>query len=368
MGSIKHHGPRLAAVVVAIALVAVGVVIVRAIVVDDGSEGFGAYVVRPGDSWFEVSRSLGSGNVPADATYLAESNNADLSTQLNPGRVIEYDPELIDPTSTTVQPPPKPTFVAGAAVQPVMVGGTMQTWSQATSALETLIQQPIAIARRFSPDFPRTFPETPEFAVDTGVRHRFISVKGSPSLDDWERFLDSVPADGFHTWVTINHEPENDGDGLTPELFREKLALMLEAIRATGRSDVHPAFVLMTWLERDDDPSTSSTVWFPDEPAAFTLGLDPYDTCGCRPFPELVEPTLALWRQAGGVDWAITETGTKQTGDAGATWIDGMFDYCRADVDCLGPMWFHAAVGSRGPWWLDDPTMQAAYGAQVAAG
>jgi hypothetical protein len=216
--------------------------------------------------------------------------------------------------------------------------------------------------------FPRTFPDTPEFAVDTGVRHRFISVKGSPSSDDWATFLASVPADGFHTWVTINHEPENDGDDLTPELFREKLAVMLQEIRATGRSDIHPGVVLMTWLERDDDPNTSSTVWFPDEPEAFTLGLDPYDTCGCRPFPELVEPTLALWRQAGGVDWAITETGTKQTGDAGAVWIDGMFDFCRADVDCLGPMWFHAAVGSRGPWWLDDPTMQAAFGAQVAAG
>src|SRR5262245_22419238 len=135
MGSIKRHGPRMAAVVVAVALVAVGVVIVRALMVDDApTPGQDAYVVRAGDSWYEISRALASGDVSADADYLAERNHDDLESQLSPGQVIEYDPAEIDPTSTTVTPPPKPTFVVGAAVQPVMVGGTMQTWSQATSA------------------------------------------------------------------------------------------------------------------------------------------------------------------------------------------------------------------------------------------
>jgi hypothetical protein len=369
MSSIKRHGPRMAVVLVAVALVAVGVVVVRALTTDDApAEGLDAYVVQPGDSWYEVSRSLGSGDVSADASYLAEINDEQLDSQLSPGQVIEYDPDQIDPTSTTVTPPPKPTFVAGAAVQPVMVGGTMQTWSQATSAFESLVQHPLAIARRFSPEFPTTFADLPEFAVDTGVRHRFISVKGDPSPADWARFLESVPQDGFHTWVTINHEPENDGDHMTPEVFKEKSAVMLDAIRATERTDLHPAVVLTTWLERDDDATSTSAAWFPNEPAAFTLGLDPYDICGCTAFADLVNPTLALWREAGGVDWAISETGTKQTGDDGAVWIEGMFDFCRADRACLGPMWFHAAVGANGPWWLEDPVMLEAYGAQMAAG
>ena len=71
---------------------------------------------------------------------------------------------------------------------------------------------------------------------------------------------------------------------MNPDVFKAKLALMLSAIRESARPDLHPAVVLMTWLKRDDDPNSSSAVWFPDEPAAFTLGLDPYDICGCNPF------------------------------------------------------------------------------------
>ena len=173
------------------------------------------------------------------------------------------------PSSASAPPPvpragqERPELLAGAAVERVEVNGAMQTWDEATTAFEAAVGQPITIARRFSPDFPSSFAEVEAFAVDTGVRDRFISVKGDPTFEQWTTFLDSIPADGFDTWVTINHEPENDGEEMTPDVFKAKLALMLSAIRETARPDLHPAAVLMTWLERDDDPNSSSAVVVP---------------------------------------------------------------------------------------------------------
>ncbi len=377
MNSPATRTSRGSLIVVILALLAVGVVVSNAPLSDD--RGAQAYVVQPGDDYYTISSVLGSGDVAAGAAYLARANGELPAAPLRPGRVLLFEPSaiaeiVVDPAgvdATTTVPraaQDRPELLAGAAVERVEVNGVMQTWDEATTAFEAAVGQPITIARRFSPDFPGTFAEVEAFAVDTGVRDRFISVKGDPTFEQWMTFLDSVPADGFDTWVTINHEPENDGDDMTPDVFKAKLALMLSAIRETARPDLHPAAVLMTWLERDDDPNSSSAAWFPDEPAAFTLGIDPYDICGCNAFPDLVEPTLALWRDAGGVDWAVTETGTKQTGEAGAAWIDGMFDFCRSDASCVGPMWFHSAIGPVGDWWLDDPAMQVAFGAQLAAG
>lgn len=272
-------------------------------------------------------------------------------------------------TTTTVAPP---TTVPPQPARTVLVGATVErlvgeTWIAATSRFESGIGQPITIARRFVGSFPSSFGSVQAFAADVGVRDRFISVKGTPTLAQWVSFLQSIPVDGFDTWVTINHEPENDGASMTPALFRSKLRLMHDALMQVNRADLHAGVVLMAWLERDGIASTSSAAWFPDADIItdFTLGIDPYDPNNRQQFPALVDATLQLWDAAGGGPWMVTETGTKRVGVDGVAWIDTMFAYCHADPDCGAVMWFHAVTGADGPWLITDPLMFAAYGRQA---
>lgn len=268
----------------------------------------------------------------------------------------------VAPTTTTTMPP-SGTFMLGATTDRQ---GT-QTWAQATAAFEAQIGNNLDIARRFYSSFPSSFTQPPSWSQDIGKRHRFVSVKGDPTLTQWVNLLNTFPDDGFDTWVTINHEPENDGGSMTPTVFKARLRVMHQAIGMVGRDDIHPAFVLMSWAERDGNQATSSALWFPDPDIIgdFTLGLDPYDPNSRSTYPVLVDPTLALWDAAGGGDYMITEVGTKRTGADGVAWIRGMGDHCRADADCRALMWFHSFVGDQGPWYLNDPAMQKAYGALV---
>lgn len=267
-------------------------------------------------------------------------------------------------TTTTTVAPPARSILVGAAVERQ---GT-ESWAQATSRFEAAIGQPINIARRFTGTFPTSFAAVATFTVDTGERDRFISVKGNPTFAQWVTFFASIPNDGHDTWVTINHEPENDGGTMTPTVFKGKLRTMHDAWAAVGRPDIHLGAVLMTWLERDNIASTSSAQWFPDADiiADFTLGLDPYDPLSRQQFAALVGATLQLWDAAGGGPWMVTEVGTKRLGQDGVDWIDSMFAYCRADLDCGGIMYFHAVTGADGPWLITDQLMLAAYGRQAA--
>lgn len=326
----------------------------------------------PGDSYWSIRNELG---LSCTHTELWQANGR---SPLDPGTIVFLPPECLTtttapatttPPTTTTSTTTTTTLPPAPVVPPVMLGATIdrrgtETWAQATAAFEQAVGAPVEISRRFTGTFPTSFASVGAFAVDIGQRHRVISVKGTPSRADWDRFLASIPADGYSTWVTINHEPENDGGAMTPAVFRARLALMLEAIDATGRDDLHPTVILMSWLERDANPATSSADWFPAAIERFTLGIDPYENGSGRQLAEIAQPTIDVWVAEGGGPWMITETGTRITGAAGAAWVRNAFAWCRATVDCLAVQWFHSSVGPTGNWWLDDPQMRAAFGEQ----
>lgn len=338
-----------------------------------------------GDSYYGLVRDLGLG---CNGTELWAANGRD---PLDPGTVViippactpastppttappTTEPETTPPstvpetttttTTTTSLPPPVAAPLIGASIEK----GAFGSQAAATAAFEELTGAPVMIARRFSNTFPSNFRNVEAFAVDIGQRHRWISVKGDPTLAQWITFLGTIPVDGFDTWVTINHEPENDGGSMTPTVFRSRLALMSTAVDQVNRDDIHKGLILMTWLERDNDPTTSSASWFPDSAIlpGFTLGIDPYDPNARNTFESLVAATVALWDAAGGHDWMVTEVGTKRTGQAGVDWIAAAGTYCRADPDCKALMWFHAAAGDNGPWYLPAGSMADEWGRQV---
>lgn len=260
------------------------------------------------------------------------------------------------------EPPPPPTpehpFRLGAGV--TRLSG--QTDVQAMAAFEAQIGTGIQVARRFQPGR-RLFTEVAAFMADVGRRDRIVSIKGEPTQAQIAEFIDSIPVDGFKTTVVVHHEPENDGGSHTPAWFKAQQAALLAATTEAARDDVDCGIVLMSYLERDGNDSTSSADWFPDDPTGFVMLLDPYDgENDPREFADRVGPTLELWRAAGGTRWGIGETSTKRTGADGARWIRDAGAWAKAE-GCEAFCWFHSHHGSRGPWWLPEGEMSAAFAA-----
>jgi len=271
-----------------------------------------------------------------------------------------------------------------AALQPAPV--KVDTWIGATinakagqtaAAALTAWEQTkgrCGVLRTFNSVLPTSF-SSASGASQMHGRHRIISVKGAATAAYWDRFITSIPVEHdtagnpIVTVLVIWHEPENDGGTMTPTVYRAACHLLEQRVRASGRDDVVAGAVLMSWLERDAETlNTSSADWFPTEHVGnFVLLLDPYDPNSNRTLRAQTEPTLALWRQAGGVWWGIAETASHRTGDDLARWITDGLDWAHVEGASF-VCWFHSAVGTAaGPtgWWLDDPKGAAAWKAKA---
>lgn len=270
--------------------------------------------------------------------------------------------------------PPQPPggMLIGATVQP----RNGDSVAEATATFNTQIGAEIQIARRFDGGTPTSWAtggNSNQFNVDTGQRHRIVSIKGvadhQPTQAQWETFIGDIPNDGFRTYIISHHEPDNDGGSHTPAWFQGQLNRLHAAWVAQGSpAYVIPSFCLTGWLDRDGNNSTTSADWFPHAGIIddFTFFWDPYDPNGNRSLEQQADPTLQVWRAAGGGDWGIAETGTKQTGSAGVTWISDGMDWCRSE-GAVAVCWFHSSVGTHGPWYLDDTLMRAEFGSQIGA-
>lgn len=313
------------------------------------------HTVTPGESLTAIARHYG-----VDPKAVIDASGFQNPDLIKPGWVLHVPTALVDPP-----PEPSPTLNIGASIST----SPGQTWEEATAAFEEKLGRPIDVARRFSSSFPGEFDSVTPYRIDTGKRERIISFKAGPGLTDEEldRFIASIPADGFDTGVCINHEPDKNGGRVSPEQHNRQAIQLADAIDRSGRSDVYPVIVVMTWWERDAKASTTSAVYFPfGHCHRFKLGMDPYDTSTTREGWEITKPTLDLWRARGGTRWGITETGTKRRGVEGARWIT---DFGEWIIDEGGEdfLWFHAPNGDNGPWWLTDPEMFEAFAALADA-
>ncbi len=212
--------------------------------------------------------------------------------------------------------------------------------------------------------------------LDFNVRDSCMSFKGSTiDVTAVNAFLDSLPDDGFRRYVTWQHEAERPDKGNTPAWFKAGIA-KFGAIVDTW-NEFHPrkqpvikTIVNMSWLDRDPDLNSSTQDWWPDiDLSTWVLGLDPYDEGG-KPFDQqslqaLVTPTLKTWFARGGKRWFVAEYGTKRTGQAGADAIRTNLQWA-FDNGCEQFMWFQSYVGTKGPWWLNDPTSVREWAGQAA--
>ena len=141
------------------------------------------------------------------------------------------------------------------------------------------------------------------------------------------------------------------------------------AVDIVGRDDVDPMFVLMSWLERDGNPSTSSLDYMPRTNLnRWIMGLDPYFGKDENTYDSQAGSTIALWRGLGGRRIALTEWGVKSTGQTAADQITGI--HADAEEDgCEFALYFDSAEGTNAGagWYLDmrGPEAVAAFAAAI---
>ena len=279
-----------------------------------------------------------------------------------------------------IAPSPPDTMWLGQAISPGPLGGgpSGETPAEATARFDGYLTAAygssvgIQIGRRFDSSTPTNFTtggNFQEFSVDVAARHRVVSIKGSsdtqPTAAQILTLMNSTPNDGFDTWYLVHHEPENDGGSHTTSWFDNLQDNLHSAWVSCGRDDVRIGVCYMTWFERDGNPSTDTSDWFPTSNIAdFAMFLDPYDTTGTESMQDMCQETLQMWRDAGGSMWGVAETGSVRTGSALADWIHTGVAWCRAQ-GAICWCWYHSTIGIG--VLLNDPDGRLAMAEEIVA-
>lgn len=268
---------------------------------------------------------------------------------------------------------PAPTVLVGASVQR---RGT-ETWGQALTRFETSIGKPVQAVRRFISGPPPANPATHSALADVlDGRYRLLAISfTSGTVAQIATFLRGLPVlDGTRYAVAIRHEPDktdpNTGQPrVSGPAFQAMCDDLIEAVDLVARPDVDPMFVLMSWLERDGKPSTSSLDYMPRTNLdRWIMGLDPYFGKVENTYASQAGPTIALWRGRGGRRIALTEWGIKATGQAAADQITAITADAEAD-GCEFVLYFDSAEGENAGdgWYLDlrGPAAITAFAATI---
>jgi len=267
-------------------------------------------------------------------------------------------------------PPPAPTMLIGASVQ----RRGAESWAQALDRFEDLIGVEVQAVRRFISGRPPANPATHSALADVldGKRTalRLIAVSFTAgTVDEIVTFLRGLPViDRLRYAVAIRHEPDKELRVSGPD-FQAMCDDLITAVDIVGRDDVDPMFVLMSWLERDGNPSTSSLDYMPRTNLnRWIMGLDPYFGKDENTYDSQAGSTIALWRGLGGRRIALTEWGVKSTGQTAADQITGI--HADAEEDgCEFALYFDSAEGTNAGagWYLDmrGPEAVAAFAAAI---
>ena len=267
-------------------------------------------------------------------------------------------------------PPPAPTMLIGASVQ----RRGAESWAQALDRFEDLIGVEVQAVRRFISGRPPANPATHSALADVldGKRTalRLIAVSFTAgTVDEIVTFLRGLPViDKLRYAVAIRHEPDKELRVSGPD-FQAMCDDLITAVDIVGRDDVDPMFVLMSWLERDGNPTTSSLDYMPRTNLnRWIMGLDPYFGKDENTYDSQAGSTIALWRGLGGRRIALTEWGVKSTGQTAADQITGI--HADAEEDgCEFALYFDSAEGTNAGagWYLDmrGPEAVAAFAAAI---
>ncbi len=265
-------------------------------------------------------------------------------------------------------------FLIGAAVG-VNPAYTATTHPEATEAFEAdLGGRHLQIARRFDSGMPTDFTSAAagngsnDWAQDIGLRHRACSVKETTlnagiSQARFETLIATIPNDGFVTWLTAHHEPDNDHAAHDATWFLGMHANLHAAWVAQGSPSWVKLYVCFTTWPANNARAIS---FFPpaNHIADYAMLLDPYEEA--RSLLSQCEYLVTEWKAAGGTAWGIAETGSTKTGSNASNWVHTSVQDVRSDPDAIMFCYWHNRVEPSGTiWYMTDPDMLQAYGEEM---
>lgn len=187
-----------------------------------------------------------------------------------------------------------------------------------------------------------------------------------------KKFIQSIP-DKREVYLIFHHEPEDEAeggkDGRSPELLKAAFAKFVEVVLESGKSNVHPCFVLMTWTfnpksHRNPDDFNLGANLKPEQRKKVIAGLDGYasvPTFGSA--KSIFEPNFAKLASWGFKRFGIFETAvhSDETANGRADWIRSLGEWVNSRNDIELVTWFHAGngqhAGEKG-WYLGDWEVQ----------
>lgn len=179
-------------------------------------------------------------------------------------------------------------------------------------------------------------------------------------------FIHSIP-DNHIVYLVFHHEPEDEAlsgrAGYSPKLLQSAFAKFVEAVIESGKKNVHPCFVLMSWTF--NPKSGRNPVDFnlganlkPEQLSKVVAGLDGYaDVPSKSSAEEVFDNNFKILASWGFSRFGIFETATHavDTIPGRALWIDKLGEWAESRQNVELVCWFNSGVGQHaGPkgWFL----------------
>lgn len=277
---------------------------------------------------------------------------------------VEVQAARIVELEALLNPSPMHVMRVGASVQ--RRGG--ESWPGALNRFETSIGRRVRCVRRFTSGAPSVTDDAfVDVLADPQYDALILSFK-SGTQAEIERFMRDLPVvEGRTYYLALFHEPDKQLR-LTPAAFQALCARLEAADQNVNRADISLAAILMTWLERDGDPGTSSADYMPPPSPRWVLLMDPYFSKPENTYASQCAQTVALWRALGGTRIGIAEFGVKTTGQQAADQITAIATDARAD-GCETLSYFDSNVGDNAGagWYLDlrGPAAETAFASLI---
>ena len=176
------------------------------------------------------------------------------------------------------------------------------------------------------------------------------------------KFIRSIPDDRI-VYLVFYHEPEDNLTAqATNEVLQKAFARYVDIVLSSGKSNVHPCFVLMTWTfksqsGRNPDDFNMGKYLKPGQNKEVIAGLDGYAGDPAVSAKEIFENGFSRMSTWGFSRFGIFETGAHASSDPDArcNWITGLGRWVNSRTDIELVSWFNNGNGQHaGPsgWYL----------------
>lgn len=256
----------------------------------------------------------------------------------------------------------------------------IEAWTRLNTRIKSLNGGYGLIGRRsYDTKIPVTFAES-AMAPDVGLcpvsigsfKPSWKETADGVNHDAIKRFVQSVP-DSHTVYLVFHHEPEDEAlsgnANYSPELLQTAFARFVDVVLSSGKPNVHPCFVLMSWTfnpksGRNPEDFNLAAKLKPWQMERVVAGLDGYaDVPAKGSAKDIFDANFKKMETWGFTRFGIFETATHpvDTKPDREEWISGLGKWVKDRKNIELVSWFHSAVGQHAGekgWYLGEWYMQ----------